>query len=561
MTGNQPRQGTVSDLINRLLDKGYAQAAEPVLRAIASSTSTGLIKQRLDELDAEVARLVEAGERLTPDNPVLRALLADLETTLNGDATIIGSASESVQSSGSTAAGTIQRQLALGGTTDAQLARIGVRWNAPDPEAVARLIGYARSDPWAAALSKYGTDILGIVNNQAIQGIALGWSPLRTAREIRRMTENLPAHQANNLMRTLQLTSYRDSTALHQNANRSIAQQVVRIAARDLRTCLSCIAQHGDVIWDAERDGGDAPVPRVDDHHSGRCTAVIIVKGFPRTIQTGQQWWDSLPPERQAQQVSLVRSPGKLEALRDGKATLRDFIHPYSDDVFGRMVRESSLKDILGGSSGGGRSGGGGSPPTVQTVNGIMPSDSGSPGDSPDSLNNFITNSQGPLSEAFKDMETAVVYQDFNTDQWVVDPENTRTAARRFVQESQNIQYGKDYILSLVQQQAAQSGVNVDLKGAEQLYNDFYKHRAVAIQTAANIGGVILTEAQTRRLGVAAQGQYLNMVYTTQSSLAGSLANQTKREVKYGGNTYATDAARRAARREFLSNMGFLDES
>lgn len=340
-------RGTVSDLVNRLLDRGYNQAAEPVLRAVASSTSTGLIKQRLGELDAEVARLVEAGERLTPDNPVLRAVLADLETTLNGDSTIISSASESVQSVGSNAAGVIQRQLALGGTTDAQLARLGVRWNTPDPQAVARLIGYARSDPWRATLSKYGPDILDIVQNQAIRGIALGWSPLRTAREIRRITENLPAHQANNLMRTLQLTSYRDATTLHQNANRAIAQQVVRIAARDARTCLSCIAQHGDVIWDSERDGGDVPVPRVDDHHSGRCTSVVIVKGFSRTVQSGADWWDSLTPERQAQQVSLARSPGKLEALSNGSITLRDFIHPYTDDTFGPMLREASLMDAL----------------------------------------------------------------------------------------------------------------------------------------------------------------------------------------------------------------------
>lgn len=347
MAGNPPRRGTISDLVNRLLDRAYDQAAEPVLQAIASSTNSGIIAQRLDELTAEAARLAEAGQRLTPDNPILRALLADLETTLNRDAANIGAASPSVQSSGADAAGVIQRQLALGGTTDAQLARLGVRWNSPDPEAVARLIGYARSDPWRAELTKYGPDIVGIVFNQAVQGIALGWSPLRSAREVRRITENFPAHQANNLLRTLQLTSYRDSTALHQNANRAIAQQVIRIAARDVRTCLSCIAQLGDVIWDSERDGGTAPVPRVDDHHSGRCTGVIIVKGFARTVQTGVDWFNSLPPERQAQQTSLARSPGKLDALREGRVTLRDFIHEYKDDTFGRMLRESSLMDAL----------------------------------------------------------------------------------------------------------------------------------------------------------------------------------------------------------------------
>lgn len=340
----QPRPGTITDLVNRLLDRGYNQAAQPALQAIASSTSSGLIAQRLAELDAEAARLSESGQRLTPDNPVLRALLADLETTLAGDSTVMGSVAEPVQSTGSSAAGVVQRQLAIGGMTDAQLASIGVRWNVPDPEAVARLIGYARSDGWASTLAQYGPNILNTVLNQAIQGIAYGWSPLRTAREIRRMSQNLPAHIANNLLRTLQLTSYRDATALHQNANRDIAEQVVRIAALDRRTCLSCISQHGDVIWDSESGG---VVPRVDDHHSGRCTSVIIVKGSNRTIQSGAAWFAGLPPERQAQQTSFVQSPGKLEAYRAGRVGLRDFIHAYTDDTFGRMLRESSLTDAL----------------------------------------------------------------------------------------------------------------------------------------------------------------------------------------------------------------------
>jgi hypothetical protein len=170
-----------------------------------------------------------------------------------------------------------------------------------------------------------------------------------------------------------------------------------------------------------------------------------------------------------------------------------------------------------------------------------------------------VTNSNGPLANAFRDPETALMYQDFNTDRWIVDPDNTRDAAKNFVAESQNIQYGKDYLVSIVQQQAAANGVNVDMKGAEQLYNDAYRYRAQAIQTASNIGNVRLTEAQQRRLDIASQGQYLNMVYTTQSSLSGSLANQTKRAVKYGGNSYATEAAKTEARLNFLRAIGNID--
>ncbi len=348
MVSNQkrPKQGTVQDLINGLLDKGYEKVARPVLNAVASSVNSGLIQQRLKELDAEVARLIEADEKLTPDNPVLRALLADLENTMQVNGRVVNGAAEAVQSTGANAAATIQRQLALPGITDQQLARIGIVWNKPDPEAVARLVGYSQSSAWEAALKKYGDDVLNIVNNQAIRGIASGWSPLRTAREVRNMAENMPGYQANSLMRTLQLTSYRDSTAINQQANVDIISQVVRIAALDGRTCLSCVALHGKVIWDSERDAG-SPVPRVDDHYNGRCTSVVQVTGRKLNIVSGPDWFSNLPEERQQQQGGFANSPGKWEAYKAGDVTLQDFVHQHTDPTFGDMLGEASLKDAL----------------------------------------------------------------------------------------------------------------------------------------------------------------------------------------------------------------------
>ncbi|GIL09287.1 MAG: hypothetical protein BroJett033_7980 [Chloroflexota bacterium] len=342
----RPRQGTITDLITGLLDRGYARDAQPVLDAIARSTNSGLVAQRLRELDAEAARLDQAGERLTADNPILRAVLADLDDALHAAARRIANAADPLQANAARAAGTIQRQLALPGITDTQLARIGLRWNSPNPEAIARLVAYAQSDAWAAQLRQYERAVLDIVRNQAIQGGAFGWNPLRTAREIRRTAEALPAHQANTLMRTLQLTSYRDAAAAHQQANIAIAEQVIRVGTLDDRTCLACIAQHGLVIWDSERDVG-APIPRVNDHYSGRCTSVIVVKGRPVRVTTGPQWFAALPPARQAQQAAFASSPGKYAAFEQGRVTLADFVSPYTDPLFGPMLREAGLAQAL----------------------------------------------------------------------------------------------------------------------------------------------------------------------------------------------------------------------
>lgn len=194
------------------------------------------------------------------------------------------------------------------------------------------------------------------------------------------------------------------------------------------------------------------------------------------------------------------------------------------------------------------------------TTEGYMPLDTGIPGKTVAELTKFLNASDGPLARMMKSNELGMTDLDWGTDEYTINKPRVKELAKQFVSESQNIQYGKDYLMSLVQQDMAERGVEINQDTAEQVYNDFYATRAEAIYTASQIGEVKLTEAQERRLKQAMTSSYLDMVYTTESSLAGSLANQTKRKVSYGGNFYASDAARREARREFLDRMGFLDE-
>jgi len=129
----------------------------------------------------------------------------------------------------------------------------------------------------------------------------------------------------------------------------------IRIATLDQRTCLSCIALHG------------TPVPlgeAVEDHYRGRCTEFYQVPGgdqFPaqmqvdstpgnrhfQKFQTGEEWFASLSPERQALQRSFLNSPAKLKAYLDG-AKLSDFVGDHVDPVFGNQKVELSLLKILG---------------------------------------------------------------------------------------------------------------------------------------------------------------------------------------------------------------------
>jgi hypothetical protein len=341
-----PKRGSLAELVQGLLDKGYNEAVEPVLRSVASSTNdpNGIIQKRLTEFEQRVAELVAAGQTLSADDAVLRALTADLDTVMGRNVGRVDGLAETVQATGSDAAGTIQKQLALGGMTDTQARALGVQWNTPSPDAVAQLVRYAQSENFATMLERdFKGLVLNTVQNQVQRGISLGWSPIRIAREIRNTVEGLPASQVNNLTRTLQLTSYRDSTRIHQQANVAIINQVIRIAALDDRCCLSCIALHGTVIWNSEKNAGE-PIPRVNDHHQGRCTSIVQVVGREVRVQTGEQWFNSLSPERQR----AIAGEANYNALKANAVSLSDFPQEYEDDVFGTMLRESSLQGILG---------------------------------------------------------------------------------------------------------------------------------------------------------------------------------------------------------------------
>ncbi len=504
-----PATNRVGTLVSGLLDKGYDQAAGAVLRSISSSVTSGIVAQRLNELDAEAARLAAAGESLRPDNPVLRALLADLEPVLQRNARRIDVGAEAVQANGVNAAGTLTRELALPGLTDQQLAGIGVRWNTPSADQVNELVGLVDSDAWGAEIDRYPDLVLETVRNQAIRGFASGWGPERIAREIRRVSQSMTVAQANNLLRTTQLTSYRRATAINQLENADVIDYIVRIATLDSRVCMSCVALHATKL-----DVGEV----VQDHHQGRCVGVAVVKGRTLNIQTGEEWFNALPQDQQR----AMMGPGAFDAWQAGRIQLSDFSRPYDDPTFGRMMRQSTLAEMLSGSH---RAPSG----QIATLNGYSSRDVGRPGNTEQSLTAFLSESRGPLASAIRDIDAGLVELDWGTDEYTVRPDGVRDAARRFVQESLDTQYGRDYLASLAQEQARASGVVVDIHQAEQLLNQQYAHQSQAILETARIGNVRLTEAQLRRLTESSHGQYLDLVYTRDNSERGSLANAASR--------------------------------
>jgi hypothetical protein len=84
--------------------------------------------------------------------------------------------------------------------SDQQLQVLGVQWNTPDPDAIARIAEYTTRPAWQAQLDQYAKGAAQTVQDTALRNIVEGRNPLTVAREVRRMVEGLPARQANNFI-------------------------------------------------------------------------------------------------------------------------------------------------------------------------------------------------------------------------------------------------------------------------------------------------------------------------------------------------------------------------
>jgi hypothetical protein len=181
--------------------------------------------------------------------------------------------------------------------------------------------------------------VLRTVQNQILTGMASGWSPNKLAEVVSATVQNLPLSQATTMMRTLQIQSYNQATFLYDQENRDIILQRIRVGALDGRICMACLALHGTPLGDNVG---------VHDHPNGRCTSVaLIIPDLSPRIMTGQEYWNGLGEDERL----ALAGPGAYEAIRSGKAQLRDFVETYQDDLFGDMIRRKSLGDVLAGSS------------------------------------------------------------------------------------------------------------------------------------------------------------------------------------------------------------------
>jgi hypothetical protein len=185
--------------------------------------------------------------------------------------------------------------------------------------------------------------------------------------------------------------------------------------------------------------------------------------------------------------------------------------------------------------------------------------DKGLPGDTVDSLNAFLSSSDGPLARAIKatagwDNPYPALDLDWDTNQYKINKDNVYALAKSFVEASRNTDYSGAYLVGLIQEKAAAAGVVVSDRNARALYNREYQAEARAILTLARIGKVRLTDPQMRYLTGAADGNYFDLSTTVEQARR----QRQRLEMKGIGSANMTDAARAEMRRNFLEITGRL---
>ena len=356
--------------LNRLYLEIMGDAFEPVLQITVDPH--GPVQYSLDKLDEEAEKLEAEAEDITPTNEALTGAMSTYSNILlGGMTTAMVLKASAIQASGAEVAKvmvpvktfqTVSIPLLTGQAFQQVydplmegLKNSGVAWNGVDVAVADKVKGYVTSDAWKERMNNWGPGYAAKTETVIRQGIDSGWSPKRVAQEMRLHAEGIPISAAENLTRTLQLTAYRDASAMNALQNNEFIDYKVRVATMDDRTCLSCIGLHGTIMKLNEV---------VRDHYRGRCSEWYKVAGGPDfpdfmqsdskpgqrnfvPFQNGQEWFDGLPPERQAMQNSFKRSPAKYKAFKDG-VPLSKFTVTHVDSVFGEQLTEGSLIKVVG---------------------------------------------------------------------------------------------------------------------------------------------------------------------------------------------------------------------
>lgn len=320
------------------LERDYQQVARR-LEGSYRRLVVARLRPETERLTREIVQIVNSGGRPTRlqilDALRVTEILDRVEVDLRGFAGSVQTDARRLQSRAvqQGLGDVFQAALVGGDTRTAGDLAVGA-WLRPDPEALVRLIGYVDDPAAIARYERFGT--YGSTNlADTILGLtAQGLGPVEIAQRMEQWY-NVPFSWAENHLRTVQIYSYRK--AQHETARQNEAVLIGWIwsAALDVRTCMSCVSQHG-TFHELSED--------LNDHHRGRCGPEWVTRGstWHLEIEQGPDWF----ARQDATMQREMMGPGLFEAYRAGRFDWDQVSQHYHDDIFGDMIRQASNRSM-----------------------------------------------------------------------------------------------------------------------------------------------------------------------------------------------------------------------
>ena len=205
--------------------------------------------------------------------------------------------------------------------------------NALNPKVIEQLLGFLQPEGALYKRLAMMPDVtVSEVSKAIIEGIGMGSGPKVTAGVLSKL--GMALTDSLRMMRTVQLYSYREANRASYIANSDVVREWIWYA--DLAgACPACVAMHGTRHPLSER---------LNDHHNGRCAMVPVTITNPKiNIETGEEWFEKQTETRQQQ----ILGKGKFEAYQSGKFKFEQLATNHTDEVYGEMRTEASLKELL----------------------------------------------------------------------------------------------------------------------------------------------------------------------------------------------------------------------
>lgn len=184
----------------------------------------------------------------------------------------------------------------------------------------------------------YPTSVQGITN-ELIYGTAVGRNPRETARTIIRKGMAPGLNHILLVARDQQIRNYREMTrTIYDDSD--VVSGYVRLAAKNTRTCLACLALDGTVYETSEL---------MAIHPTDRCSIVPIVKGFPSpSFQTGEEWFRKQSPAVQKKMMGRER----YQMWQNGRLPFGRLVTVVDNETWGPSAQVTAVGDLRKGLGG-----------------------------------------------------------------------------------------------------------------------------------------------------------------------------------------------------------------